>query len=60
MAFKEKVKANYNKNPKATASVGLLATAAVGALIGVLTGIIEPETAINSIVGLFNLMAVGG
>ena len=58
MAVKEKFKANFSKNPKAFTGMGLLIITAVGATIGALTGVIEPQTAINAVIQVFSF-AVG-
>lgn len=46
----KKVKDNFSKNPHATLSLGAIGVAGLAALIGVLTGSIEPDAAMN----LFN------
>lgn len=58
--IKEKLKANYAKNPRAVTSIGLLAGAALTALIGVLTGVVEPEVAMGAISQLLGALALGG
>ncbi|ADG59929.1 hypothetical protein Acj9p029 [Acinetobacter phage Acj9] len=60
MALKQKVKDNYAKNPRAVMSLGVLGSAAVLAVIGTLTGVVEPEVAMASITKLLNFLMLGG
>lgn len=60
MAIKEKIKTNYKKNPKATMSLAALGSAALVGLIGTLTGVVEPEVAMDSISKLLSFLMLGG
>ncbi|AFL47478.2 hypothetical protein ZZ1p0031 [Acinetobacter phage ZZ1] len=56
----KKVKDNFSKNPRATLSLGAIGVAGLAAVIGVLTGTIEPDVAINLIKQALGLLALGG
>lgn len=60
MAIKEKLKENYAKNPRAVTSIGLLLGAALTALIGTVTGIIEPDVAMSALTKLMSALMMGG
>lgn len=59
MAIKDSIKQNYAKNPKAVTSVAVLGGAAVAAVIGVLTGIVEPDAAMSAISKLVTALFLG-
>lgn len=60
MAIKEKLKENYAKNPRAVTSIGLLLGAALTALIGTVTGIVEPDVAMSALTKLMSALMMGG
>lgn len=57
--IKDKVKANYEKSPRTVASVALVGGVSLFAALGVLTGIIEPDTAVNLVTRVVSLFALG-
>lgn len=59
MAIKEKIKENYAKNPRAVTSLGLLLGAATAAVVGTLTGVVEPDVAMSAITKLFSALMMG-
>lgn len=56
---KPSIKENFKKNPRATVSLGVLGASALVAVVGSLTGVIEPETAIAMISKLLSALMLG-
>lgn len=55
----EKIKQTIKQNPKAFNTILLIAITSIGALIGILTGSISAEDAINSIVSVVKYTTMG-
>ncbi|QQO96225.1 hypothetical protein CPT_Minot_022 [Acinetobacter phage Minot] len=56
---KGKITDNFKKNPKATLSFAAIALAGVAAVVGVLTGSVEPEQAMTLVTKLLNALMLG-
>lgn len=57
--LKTRVKTNYSKSPRTVVSATLLGVTSLVLIGGVLTGVIEPETAVNLITRLVSVLTLG-
>ena len=57
--LKEKVKANYQKNPKTVKGLGVLGLAVIAGVVGSLTGVVEPAYAAQKVIALVSYLSLG-
>ncbi|EQA7786832.1 hypothetical protein ACX818_001426 [Acinetobacter baumannii] len=57
--IKDKLKTNFKKNPKATASLMAIGVGAIVAALGTVFGVVEPEVAMAAISKLISALTLG-